>query len=187
MNNAQKFSIIESKNIGKNSTIWSFVHILPEAEIGDNVNICDHCFIENNVVIGDNVTIKTGVSIWEGVAIEDKVQIGPNVSFTNDLYPRAKNKDYKMEKTLLKEGCSIGANATILAGNTLGKYSLIGAGSVVTKDVPDFAIVFGNPAIIQGYICVCTNKIVFEDESVFICPDCKRKYEKEKNIIKLIK
>ncbi len=152
-------ALVETENVGDNSRIWAFVHILKGAKIGKNANICDNCFIENEVLIGDDVTVKCGVYIWDGVTIEDKVFVGPGVTFTNDLFPRSKNKKYKQEKTLLREGCSIGANATILAGVTIGKYAMVGAGSVVTKDVADYELVYGNPAEHKGNVNEDGNKI----------------------------
>lgn len=143
--------ICESKNIGTGSKIWAFAHVLPKATIGKDCNICDHVFIENDVFIGDNVTIKCGVQIWDGIQIMDNVFIGPNVTFTNDSFPRSKVYPEQFEKTLIKSGASIGANATILPGLTIGRNAMIGAGSVVTSDVPDFAIVKGNPARITGF------------------------------------
>ena len=137
---------VQSKNIGKGTTIWQFCVILENASIGKNCNINCNVFIENDVQIGDNVTIKPGVQIWDGITIEGDVFIGPNVTFTNDLFPRSKKYPEKFEKTLIKKGASIGANATILAGITIGENALIGAGSVVTKDIPANEIWMGNPA-----------------------------------------
>ena len=134
-------SDVQSKNIGENTNIWQFCVVLPNAKIGNNCNICSHCFIENNVVIGDNVTIKSGVQLWDGITIENNVQIGANATFCNDRYPKAKNKNFKLEPILIKKGASIGANATILPGVTIGENSLIAAGTVVTKDVPNNVII----------------------------------------------
>ncbi len=128
-------SDVQSKNIGNNTNIWQFCVVLPEAKIGDNCNICSHCFIENDVQIGDNVTIKCGVQIWDGITIEDNVFIGPNVTFCNDKYPHSKQYPKEFEKTVIKKGASIGANATILPGITIGEGAMIGAGAVVIKDV----------------------------------------------------
>jgi UDP-2-acetamido-3-amino-2,3-dideoxy-glucuronate N-acetyltransferase len=145
-------ALCESTNIGTDTRVWAFAHILPKAVIGRNCNICDHTFIENDVVIGDNVTVKCGVQIWDGTRIEDDVFIGPNVSFTNDKFPRSKAYPEQFLSTLVKSGASIGANATILPGITLGPNCMIGAGAVVTKSVPDNAMVVGNPAHIVGYV-----------------------------------
>lgn len=176
-------AIVETKKIGKGTTIWAFVHVLQHATIGGNVNICDHCFIENNVKIGDNVTIKCGVFLWDGITLEDNVFIGPSATFTNDLLPRSKNKDYKQEKTLVRVGASIGANATILAGITIGQYALIGAGAVVTKDVPDFALVYGNPGKVNGYVCVCGKKMDVSKKEC-IC-SCGKTYDIQDNKVSL--
>ena len=145
-------SDVQSVSIGENTNIWQFCVVLPNAKIGKNCNICSHCFIENDVVIGDNVTIKNGVHIWDAIEIEDNVFIGPNVTFTNDLQPSSKNHPKEFLKTIICKGASIGANATILPGITLGINCLVGAGAVVTKDVPDNALVVGNPAKITKYI-----------------------------------
>lgn len=143
---------VQSTSIGSETTVWQFSIILKNAQIGNECNICAHTFIENDVTIGDRVTVKTGVQIWDGITIEDDVFIGPNVTFTNDLVPRSKHYPETFSKTLIKKGASIGANATIVAGNTIGEYSLIGAGSVVTKEVPPHSVFYGNPATLKGYV-----------------------------------
>lgn len=141
-----EFADCKSKNIGRNTNIWQFCVIFPDAKIGDNCNICANVLIENDVVIGDNVTVKSGVQLWDGITVEDNVCIGPNVTFTNDKYPRSKNPDWKLSKITVKKGASIGANSTILAGVTIGENAMIGAGSVVTKNVPAGELWLGNPA-----------------------------------------
>ncbi len=138
-------SDVQSKKIGDNTRIWQYVVILPNAVIGENCNICSHCFIENDVLIGNNVTVKCGVYLWDGIIIEDNVQIGPNVTFTNDKYPRAKQA-FDLQRTTIKNNASIGAASVILGGITIGENVMIGAGSVVTKDVPANELWVGNPA-----------------------------------------
>jgi len=145
-------SLVETKNVGKDTRIWAFVHILPGAQIGADCNLCDHVFIENDVVIGNRVTIKSGVQVWDGTQIEDDVFIGPNATFTNDPFPRSKQYPETFSKTIIRKGASIGANATILPGITIGQSVMIGAGAVVTKDIPPNAIVVGNPARIVNYV-----------------------------------
>ncbi len=136
----------QSKNIGKNTNVWQFCVVLPNAQIGENCNICSHCFIENDVKIGNNVTVKCGVQLWDGIEIEDDVFIGPNVTFTNDKYPRSKQYPEKFLRTKICKGASIGANSTICPGITIGEKAMIGAGSVVTKDVRPNTLLKGNPA-----------------------------------------
>ncbi|TLD81171.1 N-acetyltransferase [Helicobacter sp. MIT 11-5569] len=131
-------SDVQSTQIGKNTRIWQFCVVLPNAIIGENCNICSHCFIENDVRIGNNVTIKSGVQIWDKIIIEDDVFIGPNVSFCNDKYPRSKVYPQEFLTTTIKKGASIGANATILPGVVIGEGAMIGAGAVVSKDVPPY-------------------------------------------------
>lgn len=145
-------SEVQSKNIGKNTNVWQFVVILKDAIIGESCNINSHVFIENDVLIGDNVTIKSGVQIWDGVELKDNVFIGPNVTFTNDLIPRSKQYPEEFKKTIVRRGASIGANATIIAGNEIGKYALIGAGAVITKSVANNEVWVGNPAKKVGFI-----------------------------------
>lgn len=139
-------AICDSLQIGHGTKIWSFSHVLSGARIGQNCNICESVFIENDVFIGDRVTIKNGVQVWDGVIIEDDVFIGPNATFTNDRHPKSKNVDYHLERTVIKKGASIGANATILPGLVIGEGALVGAGSVVTRNVEPFTVVVGNPA-----------------------------------------
>lgn len=133
-------------SIPLNTNIWQYCVIFPEAKIGDNCNICANVLIENEVSVGNNVTVKSGVQLWDGITVEDDVFIGPNATFTNDLFPRSKNQDWKLSKTVIKKGASIGANTTILCGITIGENAMIGAGSVVTHDVPAGELWYGNPA-----------------------------------------
>ena len=136
----------QNKSIPESTNIWQFCVILPNCSIGENCNICSHCFIENDVKIGNNVTIKCGVQIWDGIEIEDNVCIGANVTFTNDKYPKAKNKNWELIKTKICKGASIGAGSTLLPGITIGECAIVGAGSVVTKNVPAGETWYGNPA-----------------------------------------
>jgi len=145
-------AIVESTNIGPGTRIWAFAHVLPGAVIGSDCNICDGVFIENDVRIGNRVTIKCGVQIWDGVTLEDDVFVGPNATFTNDPFPRSKVYPEAFARTVVRAGASIGANATILPGLTIGPKAMVGAGAVVTRDVPANAIVVGNPARIRGYV-----------------------------------
>lgn len=139
-------ALVESDRIGERTRIWAFVHILPGARIGSDCNICDHVFIENDVHVGDRVTIKSGVQLWDGVRLADDVFVGPNATFTNDLMPRSRNPDFVPLETNVEAGASIGANATILPGLTIGARSMVAAGAVVTRNVPPDTLVAGNPA-----------------------------------------
>ena len=143
---------VQSKKIGQDTRVWQYSVILKGAEIGSGCNICAHTLIENDVKIGNNVTVKSGVFIWDGITLEDDVFIGPCVAFTNDKNPRSKQYPDAFPKTIVEKGASIGANATILPGIRIGQNAMVGAGAVVTKDVPQNAIVVGNPAVIKGYI-----------------------------------
>ena len=154
-------ALVESTTIGDATRIWAFAHVMKNARIGEHCNLCDHVFVESNVRIGDHVTIKNGVALWEGVVLENRVFVGPNAVFTNDKNPRVGYpKDPRnFGKTIVREGASIGANATIVCGIEIGRHAFIGAGSVVTRDVPDYAMVVGNPARQRGYMCPCGAKI----------------------------
>ncbi len=144
-------AIVESASIGSGTRIWAFAHVLPGAVIGADCNICDGVFIENRVTVGDRVTVKCGVQLWDGVHLEDDVFVGPNATFTNDLNPRSRDHSKPILETRVGVGASIGANATILPGITIGRMAMIAAGTVVTRSVPPYAIVMGNPGRIVGY------------------------------------
>jgi UDP-2-acetamido-3-amino-2,3-dideoxy-glucuronate N-acetyltransferase len=144
--------ICESESVGPGTRVWAFAHVLPGAIIGEDCNICDHVFIENDVILGDRVTVKCGVQLWDGLRVLNDVFIGPNVTFTNDPFPKSKQRPAEFAKTVLEEGCSVGANATILPGISIGRNAMVGAGAVVARSVPPNAIVHGNPARIQGYV-----------------------------------
>lgn len=144
-------SDVQTEKIGKNTTIWQFAVILSGAQIGDNCNINCHTFIENEVILGDNVTIKSGVHLWDGVTLGNNVFVGPSATFANNNNPRSKQFIVPIP-TIVEDFVSIGANAVIKAGITLGKYCLVGMGAVVTKSVPAYALVIGNPARVVGYV-----------------------------------
>lgn len=141
---------VESFTIGEGTRIWQYTIVLQGAAIGSDCNICAHCFIENDVVVGDRVTIKNGVQAWDGVTVEDDVFIGPNVTFTNDKFPRSRSKPAGISSILIKKGASVGGGAVLLPAVTVGRHAMVGAGSVVTKSVPDYALVVGNPAVVVG-------------------------------------
>ena len=146
------FADVQSNNIGENTRIWQFCVVLPMAVIGANCNICAQVLIENDVIIGDNVTVKSGVQLWDGLRIEDDVFIGPNVTFTNDKFPRSKHYPDNFPETVVRKGASIGGGAVILPNLSIGVAAMIGAGAVVTRSVPNRAVVIGNPARIVGYL-----------------------------------
>jgi len=145
-------ALVESPHIGPRTRVWAFAHVLPGAVVGADCNLCDHVFVENDVSIGDRVTVKCGVQLWDGVTLEDDVFVGPNATFTNDPFPRSRKRPPAFARTVVRRGASIGANATLLPGITVGRSAMVAAGSVVAHDVPAFAIVAGNPAAIKGYV-----------------------------------
>ena len=142
-------ALVESDRIGDGTRVWAFAHVLPGAAIGRDCNICDHVFIENDVVVGNRVTVKCGVQLWDGITLEDDVFVGPNATFTNDPFPRSRQYPEKFARTVVRAGASIGANATLLPGIEIGQGAMVGAGAVVTRDVPPGVIVSGNPARIR--------------------------------------
>jgi UDP-2-acetamido-3-amino-2,3-dideoxy-glucuronate N-acetyltransferase len=180
-------ALVESDAIGAGTRIWAYVHVLPGARIGRDCNIGDLAYIEGGAVLGDNVTIKNGVCVWEGVSLADGVFVGPNAVFTNDLYPRSPRlpavaaryarKDW-LHPTRVLEGVTIGANATIVCGVTLGAYAFIGAGAVVHRDVPPHARMLGVPARQKGWVCHCARPLI-RQEAAWACPECGRDYREE--------
>ena len=170
----------EPANIGKGSKVWHFSHLMPNVTVGKNCTIGQNVFIGAEVSIGNNVKIENDVSVFEGVTLEDDVFCGPSCVFTNVKAPRSHiSQKGSYVPTTVRKGATIGANATIVCGNTIGKYSFIGAGTVVTKDVPDYALVYGNTARIQGWICECGIKLNFGRGSKAMCPSCGGEYTKQ--------
>jgi len=176
--------IDEETSIGTNSKVWHFSHISSHTSIGNDCSIGQNVYIGNYVKIGNGVKIQNNVSVYEGVELEDYVFCGPSMVFTNDLTPRSKYPKGRQAylKTLVKFGATIGANSTIVCGHTIGRWSMIGAGAVVTKDVPDYTLVVGNPARFKGYVCECGLVL---NESL-TCINCKRQYRKNMNSIERI-
>jgi acetyltransferase-like isoleucine patch superfamily enzyme len=170
---------VQSTQIGEGTSIWQFCVVLKDSVIGKNCNLNYNVFVENDEIIGDNVTIKSGVQLWDGLRIEDNVFISPNVAFTNDFAPRSKQYPNKFLSTLVKEGASIGANSTVIGGITIGKYAMVGAGSLLTKDVPDYNLWYGHPASFKAYICKCGQKL----NNLLICTSCNRQYKSTDGII----
>ena len=168
----------EGCEIGEGTKIWHFCHIQSGAKIGKKCSLGQNVNISNNVIVGDGCKIQNNVSLYEGVELEDYVFCGPSCVFTNDLTPRSKypkgRENYK--KTLIREGASIGANATVVCGHTIGRCALIGAGAVVTSDVPDYALMLGVPIRLVGYVCRCGERLAFEDNKA-TCRACERNYQ----------
>lgn len=186
-------AIVESRQIGRGTRIWAFTHIMPDVSIGKDCNISDHCFVESGVSIGDNVTVKNGNMIWQGVTLEDGVFVGPHVSFTNDRYPRSPRlpqaaKRYSdqgwLSPTLIKRGASLGSGAILVAGITVGAFSMVGAGAVVTKDVPSYTLVIGNPARARGWVCECGQPLRFQQAEIR-CEDCGLGFVKVRAVVKV--
>ena len=170
---------VHSTKIGFDTNIWQFCIVLENAKIGNNCNINALCLIENDVVIGHNVTIKSGVQIWDGTIIEDNAFIGPNVTFTNDFLPRSKQYPDTFLNTLIKRNASIGANSTLIGGITIGENAMVGAGSVVTKNIPNNTLWYGNPALFHGYVCSCGEKL----DSTLNCSKCIKAHTLVNNVI----
>jgi len=183
---AHPTALVESEAIGEGTRIWAYAHVLRGARVGANCNIGDHAFVESGAVLGNNITLKNHVCVWEGITLEDDVFVGPHVAFTNDRYPRSPRmpqvhqryaeKDRWLVKTVVEQGCSIGANATILPGVRLGRYCVVAAGAVVTKDVEPFALMIGTPARRVGTVCICGQPLALPEEERR-CPQCAQQNE----------
>jgi len=171
--------------IGSGTKIWHFSHVMQESEIGENCNIGQNCLISPGVILGNTVKVQNNVSIYTGVICEDEVFLGPSMVFTNITNPRSgvvRRDQY--EKSLVKKGATIGANATIVCGNDIGRYAFIGAGSVVTKAIPDYALVVGNPARQIGWMSEFGHRLAFNDAGIAICPESKEKYQLSQDKVK---
>ena len=178
---AHAAALVDGAKIGAGTRVWAFAHVLTGARIGRNCNLGDHCFVEGGARIGNGVTIKNGVQVWEGVDIRDGVFVGPSVVFTNDRVPRsprsaASAARYRtkgwLERTVIEEGASLGANATILCGIRIGKCAMVAAGAVVTRSVPAHGLVAGLPARLVGWVCVCGARVRPDAKDVARCREC---------------
>ena len=174
-------------NIGDGTKIWHFSHIMPNCTIGENCNIGQNVVISPDVILGKNVKVQNNVSIYTGVVCEDDVFLGPSMVFTNVTNPRsAVNRKNQYAKTLVKKGATIGANATVVCGNDIGKYAFIGAGAVVTKSVSDYALVVGNPARQTGWMSEYGHKLIFDKNGIAVCEESKERYEMKNGVVRKI-
>jgi UDP-2-acetamido-3-amino-2,3-dideoxy-glucuronate N-acetyltransferase len=172
----------EGSIIGKGTKIWHFSHIMPGAVIGERCSIGQNVNVGSRASIGDGCKIQNNVSIYDDVILEDDVFCGPSMVFTNVINPRSfVERKHEYKKTVLKKGATIGANATIVCGNTIGRFAMVGAGAVVTHDVPDYALVFGTPAKIKGWVCECGVKLISEG-NILSCSDCGKTYTIENGV-----
>jgi acetyltransferase-like isoleucine patch superfamily enzyme len=185
--------IAESGRIGEGTRIWAFAHVMREAEVGEHCNVCEHAFIENSARIGNNVTVKNGVSVWSGVTVEDDAFLGPHCVFTNDPNPRSyiKKGAGALVETFVRRGATIGAGAVIVCGHEIGRYAFVGAGAVVIRDVPDFALVVGNPARQIGWMCICAEKLPVPASTALgircVCQTCGSEFERQESGLAMIR
>ncbi len=178
-------ALVNADAVGEGSRIWAFCNLLPGSRVGRSCQICDHVFIENGATLGDNVTVKCGVSIWDGITLEDGVFVGPGAMFTNDATPRSRRGFVVSLRTIVGRYASLGAGAIILPGINVGAYALVGAGAVVTRDVPEFGLVVGNPARQIGWACVCGARLKEENSLLTCSVGCGRIYALGSNRITL--
>ena len=174
---AHPMSIVDPDcEIGSGTRIWAGAHVMHGAKIGEGCNIGENCFIEGGVLVGDRVTVKNNVALYDGAVVEDDVFLGPSCVFTNVVNPRAfVSRKHAFRKTIVQKGASIGANATLICGHTVGRYAFVGAGAVVSRDVPDYALVYGTPAKIHGWVCKCGCKLTFRGDMA-VCAECGSAY-----------
>jgi acetyltransferase-like isoleucine patch superfamily enzyme len=187
-------AIVESRQIGEGTRIWAYTHVMRDVSVGGDCNIGEHCFVESGATIGSQVTIKNGNMIWEGVHLADGVFVGPQVVFTNDLYPRSPrlpqverryaNRSW-LKPTVVKAGASLGAGAVILAGVTIGEFCLVGAGSLVTKNLPSHALAVGRPARVRGWVCQCGQPLVFVNGAA-ACDECDLQFAKAAGVVEVV-
>jgi acetyltransferase-like isoleucine patch superfamily enzyme len=175
MSSIHPTALVATSRIGEGTRIWAYVNILEGATIGRDCNICDRCFIENDVVLGDRVTVKCGVSLYDGLVLEDDVFVGPDVSFSNDPRPRSRRRRESYPMTRVRNGASLGSGVILLPGVTVGRWAMVGAGSLVTRDIPDFALVYGSPARVHGHVCRCGESLRVLDRKAEC--SCGRRYE----------
>lgn len=174
----------EGAHVGAGSKVWAGAHIMAGARVGRSCNIGENCFIEGGVTVGDGVTVKNNVALYAGAEIEDGVFLGPSCVFTNVINPRAfVSRKSEFKKTVVRRGASIGANATVVCGRTVGRYAFIGAGAVVTRDIPDYALAYGCPAAVRGWVCRCGVKLAFRDGRA-VCPECGEAYVLEDGAVR---
>ena len=182
---AHPMSIVdEGCEIGAGTRVWAGAHVMSGARIGESCNIGEHCFVEGGVTIGSHVTVKNNVALYDGAVVEDDVFLGPSCVFTNVVNPRAfvsRKKEFR--PTIVRKGASIGANATLICGHTVGKYAFVGAGAVVSRDVPDYALVYGAPAKVHGYVCRCGCKLTFREDGAATCQECGNGYRLENGAV----